>query len=167
MVEWQITHYIEQKLACKNKKRVFRSPRQQHAAPAHELNDLKLIDGTITFLTAGESNDLIDGKYEKTTYVKTWVGRTITAEISPEHTTKIVKGKIEAKVGIRTDDQQLVARGKVLTDNTPLKEYGISGGETIEMTAKLLGGTKHKSPSLTPMDTERDKKAKNPNHILM
>ena len=66
---------------------------------------MKLIDGTIKFLTAGEYNDLIDGKYEKTIYVKTWEGRTITAEISPEHTTKIVKGKIEAKTGIQTDDQ--------------------------------------------------------------
>ena len=90
--------------------------------------------------------------------MKTREGRTITAEISPEQTTEIVKRKIEAKTGIQTDDHQLVARGKVIMDNTPLKEYGLSGGETIEMTAKLLGGTKHKSLSPKPMDTERDKK---------
>ena len=126
---------------------------------------MKLIEGTITYPTAGEYNDLIDGSYEKTVYVKTWEGKTITAEISLEQTTKIVKKRIEAKTGIPTDDQQLVAREKVLTDNIPLKEYGISEGETIEMTAKLLGGTKHKSLSPKPMDTERDKKKeKNLNH---
>ena len=97
--------------------------------------------------------------------MKTWEGRTITAEISPEQTTKIMKRKIEAKTGIPTDDQQLVARGKVLTDNTPLKEYGISGGETIEMTAKLMGGTKHKSLSPRPMDTERQKRKESEPYI--
>ena len=62
--------------------------------------------------------------HEKTIFVKTWEGRTITAEISPEHTTKIVKRKIEAKTGIQTDDQQLVVRGKVFTDNVSLKDNG-------------------------------------------
>ena len=58
-----------------------------------------------------------------------------------------------------------MARGKVLTDNTPLKEYGISGGETIEMTAKLLGGTKHKSLSPRPVEwTLKETKKKNLNH---
>ena len=160
MVEWRITHRIKQKLACKNKKHAFRSQRQQHAAPALEHNDAKLIEGTITYPTAGECNDLIDGRYEKTIYVKTCEGKTITAEISLEQTTKIVKRKNEAKTRIPTDDQQLVARREVFTGNIPLKEYGISGGETIKMTAKLLRGTKHKSLSPKPMDTERDKKKK-------
>ena len=43
-------------------------------------------------------------------------------------------------------------------DNMPLKEYGLSGEETIDMTSKLLGGMKHKSLSPKPMDTEREKK---------
>ena len=41
-----------------------------------------------------------------------------------------------------------------------MKEHGISEGETIEMTAKLQGGMKHKSLSPKPMDTEREKKRK-------
>ena len=45
-------------------------------------------------------------------------------------------------------------------DKVLMKEYNISGGETIEMTAKLLGGMKKKSLSPKPMDTERDKKRK-------
>ena len=117
------------------------------------------------YTSEGRYKNLDDGKYEKTIYVKTWTGRTITAVFSPESVTKIVKREIEAKTGIPTDNQQLVVRGKVLTDNTSLKEYGLSGGETIEMTAKLLGGMKHKSLSLKPLDTERDKKGKNQNRV--
>ena len=90
--------------------------------------------------------------------MKTWEGKTITAEISLEQTTEIVKRQIEAKTRIPTDDQHLVARGKVFKDNIPLKEFGISGGETIELTARLLGGVKNKSLSPEPMDTERVKK---------
>ena len=41
-----------------------------------------------------------------------------------------------------------------------MKDCGISGGETIEMTAKLVGGMKKKSLSPRPVDTERDKKRK-------
>ena len=58
------------------------------------------------------------------------------------------------------DHQCLVAEGKVLTDNTKFKESGLSNGRTIELTAKLLGGMKHKSLSPKPMETERDKKRK-------
>ena len=71
MVGWQINHYIEQKLARKNKKRVFRSPRQQRAAPALELNDAKLTEGMDTNPTEGKYNDLINGVHEKTKNVKT------------------------------------------------------------------------------------------------
>ena len=146
MMGWQSAHYKKQKHECRSKKHAVRSSRQQQSeAPALELDDTALIgeDGSRT--TEGKYKDLENGMYEKTIYVKTWEGRTITAEISSEHTTIIVKSKIEAKTGIQTDDQQLVVRGKVLMDSTPLNDYGLSGGETIDMTAKLLGGTKHKS----------------------
>ena len=102
--------------------------------------------------------NLDDGKYEKTIYAKTWTGRTITAVFSPESVTRIVKGEIEAKTRIPADNQQLTVRGKVLKDNASLKDYGLSRGEKIEMTAKLPGGMKHKSVSSKPMDTEREKK---------
>ena len=78
--------------------------------------------------------------------------------IDPERATKNVKKTIEAKTGVPTENQKLVTRGKVLVDNEPMNEYGLSGGETIGMTAKLLGGMKKKSLSPKPMDTEREKK---------
>ena len=48
MVGWQITHRIKRKLLCENRKHALRSRRQQRAAPALELNDVKLIDGMDT-----------------------------------------------------------------------------------------------------------------------
>ena len=119
-----------------------------------------LIDEFGLYTSEGKYNDLCDGRYKNTIYVKTWTGRTITVGISLENVTKIVKRRIEAKTGIPTDNQQLVTGGKVFMDNRSLKDYGLSGGETIEMKAKLLGGMKHKSLSPKPMDTEREKKRK-------
>ena len=73
--------------------------------------------------------------YEKTIFVKTWTGRTITVVFSPERPTRFMKKEIERKTGIPTDHQQLVAGGRVLMDNTSLKEIGLSDGRTIELTA--------------------------------
>ena len=92
--------------------------------------------------------------------MKTWTGRTITVVISLEEDTRFMKMEIERKTGIPVDHQCLVAEGKVLADNTKFKESGLSNGRTIELTAKLLGGMKHKSLSPKPMETERDKKRK-------
>ena len=71
-----------------------------------------------------------------------------------------MKKEIERKTGIPTDHQQLVAGGRVLIDNASIKESGLSDGMTIELTAKLLGGVKHKSLSSKPMETKREKKGK-------
>ena len=160
MVGWQIAHYIEQKHDRKNKNHAFRSPRQQREAPALELNDTMLIEEDGTYPTEGKYKDLFDGMYKKTIYVKTWTGRTVSLETDLDREVETVKRQLEAKTGIPKDHQHLVSRGKVLKDNRTLKEYGISGGEAIELTGKLRGGMKHKSPSPTPMNTERDKKRK-------
>ena len=129
-------------------------------ALAHELNDTELIGGMDVKLNEGKYNDLIDGRYEKTIYVKSWTGRTVSLEVDLDHAVETVKRLIEAKTGIPKDHQHLASKGKVLKDNRALKEYGISGGETVEMTALLLGGMKHKGLSPTPMDADRDKKRK-------
>ena len=92
------------------------------------------------------------------TYAQTWVGRTITAKISPDRPTGIVKMQIGAKTGIPTIDQHHVTKGRILMDNIPLKEYGLSGGETIEMTTRLLGGMKQESQSKTDGHRKRTKR---------
>ena len=149
------------KTRSKQKKPVFRpSQQQQHKATALDLSEVAPNDEYGSYTSEGMYKDRNDGKYETTIYVKTWTGRAFTAVFSLEKVTKIVKTEIEAKTGIPTDHQLLVVRGRVLTDSASMKEYGISEGETIEMTAKLLGGMKHKSLSPKPMDTEREKKRK-------
>ena len=62
--------------------------------------------------------------------------------IDLERATKNMKRKIAEKTGVPTESQQLTFGGKVLMDKVLMKDYSISGGETIEMTAKLLGGMK-------------------------
>ena len=49
---------------------------------------------------------------------------------------------------------------KGLDGQKTLKDYNINGGETIEMTALLLGGTKNKSLSPTSMNVGRETKRK-------
>ena len=134
--------------------------RQQREAQASAIEDAKLSDENGSELNEGMHKNTENGKYKKTIYVKTWTGRTITAEISPGNVAKYLKRQIEEKTGIPVGSQNLVAGGKVLKDNLPLKEYGLLGGETIEMTGQLLGGMKKKSLSPKPMETEREKKRK-------
>ena len=133
---------------------------QQREAQAYVIEDAVFTDENGLELTEGMHKNPEDSRYEKTIYVKTWAGRTITAEISLGNVTESLKRKIEEKTGIPVESQKLVAGGKVLKDNTLLKDYGLLGGETIEMTGKLLGGMKKKSLSPKPMDTEREKKRK-------
>ena len=102
-----------------------------------------------------------EGKYKdlkNTLYVKTWRGNSITVEFDHDRPTEFVKIQIEAMTKISSNDLHLVTGGKVLKDNRMLKEYRLSGGETIKMPAMLVGGMKHESLSPKPMDTERDKK---------
>ena len=54
-------------------------------ALAHELNDTELIGGMDVKLNEGKYNDLIDGRYEKTIYVKSWTGRTVSFEVDLDH----------------------------------------------------------------------------------
>ena len=154
MGERQNTQMTKPKQIPENREHAHRSQRQP-TLQAHELDNIELNGGMDEKLDEGKYNDLADGRYEKTIYVKTWTGKTITVEIDLKHTVETVKGQIEAKTRIPKDHQHLASRGKVLMDNKTLKDYSITGGETIEMTALLLGGTKNKILSPTPMNVER------------
>ena len=54
-------------------------------------------DGMITKINEGKYDDLIDGKYEKTVYVKTWNDKTIIAKISSQQMVDSLMKQIEAK----------------------------------------------------------------------
>ena len=131
---------------------------QQHAAAARMIDDGEINEeyGSNTSEQERENSD--DGRYKKEIYVKTWTGRTITVVFDPERAAKNLKRFVAAKTGIPTESQQLTFGGKALMDKVLMKEYNISGRETIEMTAKLPGGMKKKSFSPKPMDTKREKR---------
>ena len=123
----------------------------------NEFNNTELINGMDVMLKEGKYNDLTDGRYEKTIHVKTWTGRTVSLETDLDHAVGTVKRQLEAKTGIPKDHQHLASRGKVQMDSRTLKDYYKSEGETIELSAVLLGGMKNKSLSPAPMRTEREK----------
>ena len=141
MVEWQITRYIERKLARKNKKRAFRSPRQQREVAAIKLNDAKLIEGMDTYPTEGKYSDLIYGRYEKTIFVM-----------------EIVKRRIEAK----TKNPESCGQRK-----SPQGQHTAAIIRYIWRRDNRADSalTKVSAPNQwIPIET---KKEKNPNHILM
>ena len=96
MGERQNTQMTEQKQIPENKKHAHRS-QQQLTLQAHELDDMKLNGGMDEKLDEGKYNDLTDGRYKKTIYVKTWKGKTITVEIASKRTVDTTKRQIQVK----------------------------------------------------------------------
>ena len=86
----------KQKPRPTNKKHAHRS-QQQPLLQTHELDNTELNSGVDKMLEEGKYNDLTDGRYEKTIYVKTWKDKTITVKINLKHTVENVKGQIEEK----------------------------------------------------------------------
>ena len=127
---------------------------------AHELDNTKLNGGMDEKLDEGKYNDLTDGRYKKTIYLETWKGKTITVVIDLKHAVDTVKRQIEAKTKIPKDHQHLASRGKVLMDKKTLKGYYINGGETVEMTALLLGGIKKQKFQPNANERRRETKGK-------
>ena len=91
----QNTQQMKQNQICENSIHAFRSPQQQHAVQAHVLSDTELIGGTDMKLIEGKYNDLSDGRYEKTIYVKTWTGRTVSLETDLIRAVETVKRQLK------------------------------------------------------------------------
>ena len=115
MGERQNTQITKQKQIPENKKHAHRS-QQQLTLQAHELDDIKLTGGMDEKLDEGKYNDLTDGRYKKTIYVKTWIGKTITVEIGSKRTVDTIKRQTQVKTKIPKDHQYLACRGKALMD---------------------------------------------------
>ena len=78
-------------------KRCSSTPASSPCASAHELDDTVPTRGVDKKLEGGKNENLIDGKYKKTVYVKTWSGKTISATISLQNTVENMKEQIEEK----------------------------------------------------------------------
>ena len=126
-VGWQNVQFKKEK-PKRTSEPVFRPSQQQREATALGISEVAPNDEYGSYTSEDMYNDLNDGRYEKTIYVKTWTGRTITVVYDPERATRLMKEEIERKTGIP----------RVLMDNAPFKESGLSDGRTIELTAKLF-----------------------------
>ena len=113
MGERQNTQTTKPKQLQDNSEHAHRSQRQL-MLQALELDSAELNGGMDGMLNEGKYNDLIDGRYEKTIFVKTWTGKTIIVEIDLKYTVDTVKGQIEAKMTIPKNHQHLTSKGKVL-----------------------------------------------------
>ena len=66
-------------------------------------------------------------------YVKTMSSKTITLEVEPSDYIDEVKAKVQLKVGIPTDQQQLRFAGKRIEEGYTLSEYRIKNGSTLQL----------------------------------
>ena len=73
-------------------------------------------------------------------FVKTASGKTITLDVESTDTVRSVKGKLQAKDGIPTQEQRLYYAGKLLQDGCMLHTYNVQKESTLHLVMCLKGG---------------------------
>jgi hypothetical protein len=72
-------------------------------------------------------------------FVKTLTGKTLTFDVSRDHTVEQLKQQIRGREGRTTHEWHLIFAGKQLEDGRLLSEYGIQQESTVHMVLRLNG----------------------------
>ena len=70
-------------------------------------------------------------RYFMKIFIKTFTGKTITLEVEPADTIKIVILKIQVEEGISLKKLKLIFAGKVLEDKRIISDYNIQNKSTL------------------------------------
>merc|ERR1712014_496564 len=77
--------------------------------------------------------------------VRTLRGRTITLDVKPSDTIRMLKAQLRDREGVFIEDQRLVLAGKALHDHNRVSDYNICSGAMI--TLRSTDGVKEQHPN--------------------